>query len=67
MITGFFDDGYGLGVPTTITISANPKNRKVRFAKPVNVNIIRLDGNYAFPNKGITPYDIAMLKKSNRI
>lgn len=64
MITGFFDDGYGLGIPTKITLSPGRKKTKIiKEDKNTNEENIRIDKNYVFmTSKGITPFDIIARK-----
>ena len=64
MITGFFDDGYGLGIKPRIVIKANGQNKstmivdgKEQTKHKESVPIV--DGNYVFmTSKVLTPWDL---------
>lgn len=67
MITGFFDDGYGLGMQTKIVLKAKaPAVKPVFKLKSYTQQYVmikpdkpRVDGDYIIMNsKGITPWDL---------
>ena len=65
MITGFFDDGYGLGVPTKIVLSPGTKKKTNKLINDKKKETYpRIDGKYVFLMKGIFPYDIMVAKNS---
>lgn len=74
MISGWYNDGYGLGVAPKITISVKPNSRpvtvKVNQTKPKEFCINKNqdepytdDGKYWFlSRRGISPYDMIYQK-----
>ena len=68
MITGFFDDGFGLGVPERITISAGDhscsmkKIKTQKTKKEVDGVKIKNDNGYVFIGNSISPFDVLALK-----
>ena len=77
MITGFYNDGYGLGIAPVLTITPKPKGKAVvtkTDEKPkeepkqyyINKNQDEpfTDGKYWFTSRrGISPYDIMQNSK----
>lgn len=69
MITGFFDDGFGLGIPERITISAGDhecsiKKIKTQKAKKEADSVkIKNDNGYVFIGNPINPFDVLAAAK----